>query len=155
MSLGRTAGPKGKAMAKNIEKLEIMHKARILAIYLKRCVAKFNRAFKFTEGDGIVLLVNEVKDLIIDANNERNKRRSSTMIARLLSCLDKIEERTNDAIDLGLLTIQQKANADIYIDAVRTSARKWKSYYDRLSNSGGSAADESDVSAESPAEGQD
>lgn len=142
-------------MAKNIEKLEIMQKARILAIYLKRSVAKFNRAFKFTEGDGIILLVNEVKDLIIEANNERNKRRSSSMIARLLTCLDKIEERTNDALDLGLLTIRQKANADIYIDAVRTSARKWKSYYDKLSNSGVSAADEAGTSAQSATENQD
>lgn len=132
-----------------------MRNARVLAIHLKRCVAKFSRAFKFTEGDGIVLLVNEIKDLIIEANNERNKKRSSAIIARLLTCLDKVEERTNDALDLGLMTIRQKANADMYIDSVRTSARKWKSYYDRLHNSGESATDEADTSAQSATESQD
>lgn len=126
-----------------------MQSARILAMYLKRCVAKFSRAFKFTEGDGIVVLVNEVKDLIVEANNERNKRRSVYLISRLLTDLDKIEERTNDALDLNLMTIRQKANVDMYIDAVRTSARKWRSYYDKVNNSNQSAAEDNTSEAES------
>lgn len=137
-------------MAKNLEKLEIYHKAYLFSIYLEQKVTKFDRRYRFTLADKLSDGIDKFICAVLDANRETNKGKAARIIYYALGELDKIEYRTRKAVALNQMSVDTKAKCDIALEDLRSDARRWRKYYLQLCGaSAGDAPEEEDTPAES------
>lgn len=119
-------------MSRNIDKLKILKQSREFTVILDRIVEHFSRNFKFTVGDRIVLLCEEMREQIIAANHDPSSQSAAGRVYDALEILDKIEDKLQLSLSLGLLSIDQLAMLCEIIDDIRKTARGWRRYFLRL-----------------------
>ena len=128
-------------MAKNqnkLEQLDIYKEAFPFSVYLCRVVKNFDRAYKFIVGDDIIKATNKMRALIVKANNQMNKAKAAEYVTDCLSEVDIIDDLTSLALELGLMSIEQKAICDTHIGEIRSHGKRWRKYFQRAGESAGS-----------------
>lgn len=143
-------------MSRNIDKLKILKRSREFTATLDRIVEHFNRNFKFTVGDRLVLLGEELREQIIAANHDPSPQTAAGHVYDALGTLDKIEDKLQLSVTLGLMSIDQQAMLCEIIDDIRKTARGWRRYSLRLKgvNVGVMTDADDEFDAECPAGGE-
>lgn len=128
------------------ESLDIYKVAFPFSVYLCQIVKNFDRGFKFVVGDDIIKAANAMRRYIIAANNEVNKGKSARLVYECLNQADIIDDLTSLALELGQISIEQKAICDTNIIEIKNHGKRWRKYFLRIN---GQSADSDMESAES------
>lgn len=116
-------------MSRNTDKLKILKKSREFSVVVCRVVEHFNKSYKYTIGDRVVLHCENLREHIIDANREIRPDKAAEFVYSALRDLDQIEDKFKMALALGLMSIDQQAMLNEMIDDIRGDARGWRSYF--------------------------
>ena len=112
-----------------IDKLEVLGKEYNFSLKLYSVVEKFDRRFKFTIGDRIIIAEETAEELIIDANRATDPLKAAEYIHDALTQFEKVETKLRRATALGLLSPETEGLLYVDIDDIRGNAKKWRSYF--------------------------
>lgn len=141
-------------MSRNTDKLKILKKSREFSVVVCRVVEHFNKSYKYTIGDRVILCCEDLREHIIDANREIRPDKAAEFVYSALRDLDQIEDKFKMALALGLMSIDQQAMLNEIIDDIRNDGRGWRRYFLRLRGVNGGALSESDSDEDPSPEGQ-
>lgn len=116
-------------MSRNIDKLKILKKSRELTVIVCRTVEHFDRKFKFTIGDRIVVLCEELRGNIIKANRATRADIAAGFVYDALTDLDQLEDKFRLAVLLNLMSIDRQAMLNEIIDDIRNNGRGWRKFF--------------------------
>lgn len=116
-------------MSRNTDKLKILKKSREFSVVVCRVVEHFNKSYKYTIGDRVVLCCEDLREHIIEANSETEPDKAAEFVYLAIRDLTKIEDKFKMALALGLMSIDQQAMLNEIIDDIRGDARGWRNFF--------------------------
>lgn len=112
-----------------VDKLEVLGKEYNFSLKLYSTVENFDRKYKFTIGDRIIVSEELAEELIIDANGATDPFKAAEYVHDALTHLEKVETKLRRATALGLMSPETEGLLYVDLDDIRGSAKKWRSYF--------------------------
>ena len=112
-----------------IDKLDILGKEYQFSLKLYSAVENFDRKFKFTVGDRIIVAEERAEELIIDANRTTDPLKAAEFLHDALTEFEKVETKLRRATALGLLSPDTEGLLYVDLDDIRGDAKHWRSYF--------------------------
>ena len=137
---------KSKSNSNKLDSLDIYKVAFPFSVYLAQIVAKFDRRYKFIVGDEIIKVSISMRKCIVRANRANDKKKAAGFVLECLEQVDMLEDLTSFAVELGIMSIEQKAICDESIVQLWENGRRWRKYFLRVS---GQSTDSDTESVES------
>ena len=112
-----------------IDKLDVLGKEYQFSLKLYTVVENFDRKYKFTVGDRIIIAEERAEELIIDANRTTDPLKAAGYIHDALTELEKVETKLRRATALGLLSPDTEGLLYVDLDDIKDDAKHWRSYF--------------------------
>ena len=112
-----------------IDKLDVLGKEYQFSLKLYTVVENFDRKYKFTVGDRIIIAEERAEELIIDANRTTDPLKAAGYIHDALTELEKVETKLRRATALGLLSSDTEGLLYVDLDDIKDDAKHWRSYF--------------------------
>lgn len=112
-----------------VDKLAILGKEYQFSLKLYPTVENFDRKYKFTIGERIILAEETAEELIIAANRTTDPVKAAGFLHDALTEFEKIETKLRRATALGLLSPETEGLLYVDIDDIKGDAKHWRSYF--------------------------